>query len=95
MYIRLLLCRTNTFKLLIIVVLFFIIIIIQAHSQGVAEITPDALAIISHSTEHHMRNILERLTACCMHRNDPHKVYYYYHSRCQNQIKFEMWIYQE
>ena len=52
----------------------------KAHSHGIAEITSDALAIISHSTEHHMRNILERLTACCMHRNDPHKVCFFQNS---------------
>ena len=48
-----------------------------AQSQGVTEITLDALAIISHATEHHMRNVLERLTACSLHRNDPHKVSYF------------------
>ncbi|XP_066936097.1 transcription initiation factor TFIID subunit 4-like [Clytia hemisphaerica] len=61
----------------------------KVHLHGIGEVTNDAMAVISHATEHHMRNILERLTACCMHRNDPHKgeVRYETISDVRNQLR--------
>lgn len=46
-----------------------------AKKSGINEISPETLIVLSHAAEQRMRTVLERLTACSLHRNDPHKVY--------------------
>merc|ERR1719397_979590 len=39
---------------------------------GLHGVSADALTIVSHALEERLRTLLERLTACCLHRNDCH-----------------------
>lgn len=45
----------------------------KAQTFGIKDIGNSVLTVISHATEERLRNLIERLTACSLHRSDPHK----------------------
>ena len=50
---------------------------ILGKAHGLQDASNDTVILISHAAEQRLRNVLERLTACSVHRSDPHKVNFY------------------
>jgi len=60
-----------------------------AKKCGMSDVHGDVMKMVSHATEQRLRALVERLSACCVHRNDPHKdeVRYEATSFVRNQLK--------